>query len=328
MTRRRSAACSSRRPFHDVREGRILLSRESRPHGRDHASGAAARADRRRRRRRIGRGAPEHPSMAEVTLCEIDAAVIDISQRYLGEVHRGALDDPRVTLESATASPTSANRKRATTYRARSHRSGRPVDAALHERLLPCLRREARAWRCDDAAYREPCCAPRPRSRGVARLREVFACVTPYLASIPLYGGLWMMACASATLDPKVVWRPKWTAASPTRRRSSALLQRRHHRAALALPNSFAILSATWIEPTGNRGTVMVSNACIRSVGCRTTCPRGRGRLHRWSTGNALVAFWTYHGTFRMAATRLIRRRVASIFETCRSRFRVFLGMR
>src|SRR4029450_248250 len=37
----------------------------------------------------------------------------------------------------------------------------------------------------------------------LANLRAAFPLVTPYLASVPLYGGLWMMACASQTLDPK-----------------------------------------------------------------------------------------------------------------------------
>ena len=40
----------------------------------------------------------KHPSIKSVTLAEIDVAVVDIARRYLGAVHRGALDDPRLTL--------------------------------------------------------------------------------------------------------------------------------------------------------------------------------------------------------------------------------------
>jgi len=36
----------------------------------------------------------------------------------------------------------------------------------------------------------------------LASLRAAFPVVTPYLTSIPLYGGLWMMACCAAQLDP------------------------------------------------------------------------------------------------------------------------------
>src|SRR6478736_8858933 len=40
----------------------------------------------------------KHPSIKSVTLAEIDLAVVDISRKYLQAVHRGALDDPRLTL--------------------------------------------------------------------------------------------------------------------------------------------------------------------------------------------------------------------------------------
>ena len=77
------------------------------------------------------------------------------------------------------------------------------------------------------------------RIRGtLAALRRVFPVVTPYLTSIPLYGGLWMMACVSATLDPSTL------DAGEVERRIAArgLAKLRYyngdmHRAALALPN-------------------------------------------------------------------------------------------
>ena len=41
----------------------------------------------------------KHPSIRSVTLAEIDVAVVDIARKYLGAVHGGALDDPRLTLK-------------------------------------------------------------------------------------------------------------------------------------------------------------------------------------------------------------------------------------
>jgi hypothetical protein len=41
----------------------------------------------------------KHPSIKSVTLAEIDLAVVDISRKYLQHVHRGAFDDPRLTLK-------------------------------------------------------------------------------------------------------------------------------------------------------------------------------------------------------------------------------------
>ena len=69
-------------------------------------------------------------------------------------------------------------------------------------------------------------------------LRTAFPLVTPYLTTVPLYGGLWMMACVSQTLDPKGL------SAREVDRRISlrGLADLRYyngemHRAALALPN-------------------------------------------------------------------------------------------
>ena len=72
----------------------------------------------------------------------------------------------------------------------------------------------------------------------LANLRTAFPLVTPYLTSVPLYGGLWMMACVSQTLDPKSL---------STREVDRRIAQRQladlkyyngdMHRAALALPN-------------------------------------------------------------------------------------------
>ena len=69
-------------------------------------------------------------------------------------------------------------------------------------------------------------------------LRSAFSVVTPYLTSVPLYGGLWMMACASATLDPASVSATEID--SRIAARGIAHLQYYNgdmHRAALALPN-------------------------------------------------------------------------------------------
>ena len=181
----------------------------------------------------------KHPSMAAVTLCEVDAAVVDISRRYLAQVHHGALDDPRLTLEigdgfayvrAATASYdlvvldlTDPGGPSTPLYTADFYR-------ACAARLAP-----GGAMTLHLAS---PVAHPARIRDGLARLREAFPCVTPYLTSIPLYGGLWMMACASATLDPGGV-----TAAEVDRRIAQRGLARLAyyngdmHRAALALPN-------------------------------------------------------------------------------------------
>jgi len=40
----------------------------------------------------------KYPTMRAITLVEIDLAVVDISRKYLQNVHKGSLDDPRVDV--------------------------------------------------------------------------------------------------------------------------------------------------------------------------------------------------------------------------------------
>ena len=83
-----------------------------------------------------------------------------------------------------------------------------------------------------------PVAHPERIRRGITTLRAVFPHVTPYLTSIPLYGGLWMMACCSAGLDPR-----RMTTVEVDRRVAQRGLRDLHyyngemHRASLALPN-------------------------------------------------------------------------------------------
>ena len=76
--------------------------------------------------------------------------------------------------------------------------SGRTIAAFVHGGLLPRLRRAAQSRRATFFAHRLPGGAARSVSAG----RRRFARRVCDLVAIPLYGGLWAMACASTSLDP------------------------------------------------------------------------------------------------------------------------------
>jgi spermidine synthase len=188
----------------------------------------------------------KHPSVRDVTLVEIDLAVVDIARKYFGAVHGGVLDDPRLDLKiedgfafvrNATAmydlivlDLTDAGGPSTALYTPDFYR-------ACAARLTP-----AGALTLHIAS---PVAHPERVRATLGHLRAAFANVVPYLVSIPLYGGMWMMACCSATLDPKTL-----TALQVDRR----IAQRRlaglkyyngdMHRAALALPNFVRALVA------------------------------------------------------------------------------------
>jgi spermidine synthase len=181
----------------------------------------------------------KHPTMAAVTLCEIDAAVVDIARRYLFDVHKGALDDPRVKLEigDGFAHVRQATESYDLIVLDLTDPGGPSTPLYTADFYRACAARLAPGGAM--TLHIASPVAHKTRVReAIARLREAFARVTPYLASVPLYGGMWMMACASTSLDPAAL-----SAAEVDRRIAlRGLRDLQHfngdtHRAALALPN-------------------------------------------------------------------------------------------
>jgi spermidine synthase len=157
----------------------------------------------------------KHRSIEHVTLAEIDASVVDISRKYLTNVHHGSLDDPRVDLKIEDGFAFVRNtREQFDLIVLDLTDPGGPstplytVDfyRACAARLLP-----GGALTLHIAS---PIAHPDRIRTGLSTLREAFAVVRPYLASIPLYGGLWMMACCAATLDPATLAASKSIGAS------------------------------------------------------------------------------------------------------------------
>jgi len=181
----------------------------------------------------------KYPSMKSVTLCEIDLAVVDISRKYLAKVHHGALDDPRLQLRIGDGFAY---------VRETSDRfdlivldltdPGGPSTALYTPDFYRACAARLNPLGAMTLHIASPIASPGRIREGLTALRGAFSLVSPYLTSIPLYGGMWMMACASATLDPKSV-----SAGEIDRRiesRGIANLQYYNgdmHRAALALPN-------------------------------------------------------------------------------------------
>ena len=181
----------------------------------------------------------KYPTMKSVTLCEIDLAVVDIARKHLREVHRGALDDPRLTLRigDGFAFVRESSERYDLVILDLTDPGGPSTLLYTPEFYRACAARVAPSGAMT-LHIASPVAHPARIREGMAALRTAFPRVTPYLTSIPLYGGMWMMACASHTLDPR-----KLTAHEVDRRiaqrgiRDLALYNGDVHRAALALPN-------------------------------------------------------------------------------------------
>jgi len=145
----------------------------------------------------------KHPSVETLTLVELDAKVVETSRAWLQNVHRGALDDARVTLRFEDGAAFIAN-------------TAQRFDLILLDLTDPetpagPLYTQEFFSRCKQALapggalvlhlgapFHEP-----EQVRGLgAALASVFSGVRGYGLHIPLYGAYWALAVASDTLDP------------------------------------------------------------------------------------------------------------------------------
>jgi spermidine synthase len=145
----------------------------------------------------------KYSTMKSVTLIEIDLAVIDIARKYFGAVHRGALSDARLTIkvEDGLAFVRSATETFDLIVLDLTDPGGpsEPLYTADFYRACGARLNPTGAMTLHIAS---PVAHPERIRAGLGNLRAAFAVVTPYLVNVPLYGGLWMMASASATLNP------------------------------------------------------------------------------------------------------------------------------
>ena len=146
----------------------------------------------------------KHPSIKSVVLCEIDLAVVDISRKYLQNVHRGAFEDPRLTLkiEDGFAFVRNATDQFDLIVLDLTDAGGPSTALYTQEFYRACAARLTPTGAMT-LHVASPIAHPERVRETLSALRGVFAIVTPYLTSVPLYGGMWMMACCSASLDPK-----------------------------------------------------------------------------------------------------------------------------
>jgi spermidine synthase len=146
----------------------------------------------------------KHPSMQHVTIAEIDRSVIELSRRHFASVHRGSLDDPRVTVRIEDGFAYVANaREQYDLIVLDLTDPGGPSTALYTPQFYAACAARLTPQGAMTMHIASPVSHGGRISEVLGALREVFPRVTPYLTSVPLYGGLWMMACCSARLDPR-----------------------------------------------------------------------------------------------------------------------------
>ena len=146
----------------------------------------------------------KHPSMQSVTIAEIDETVVDIARRHLQQVHRGAFDDPRVTLRIGDGFGfVQETSERFDLIVLDLTDPGGPSTALYTPEFYKACAKRLTPIGAMTLHIASPVAHAERIGSAIGQLRSAFKRVTPYLTSIPLYGGLWMMACCSAGLDPR-----------------------------------------------------------------------------------------------------------------------------
>lgn len=186
----------------------------------------------------------KHRTIERVVMAELDPEVVRVATRYLGKVHRGAFEDPRLQVHigdgfeftaklgekfdlivfDLTDPDTPAARLYTPEFFAMAKRALNPGGAiSLH--------------------IGSPIFQPERVRRMLADLRSVFAIVRPLGLYIPLYGAYWGLAVASDSLDPCAV--EPGTIARRLEERGVGDLQLYNpelHSALFALPNFYRAL--------------------------------------------------------------------------------------
>ncbi|WP_287925614.1 polyamine aminopropyltransferase [Diaphorobacter sp.] len=143
------------------------------------------------------------PGMERVVLAELDGEVVAMAREWLGAIHCGAFDDPRLELRLGDA------RRFIGTSDERFDQIvldltdpfGPAVELYTVEFYAAC-RRALNPGGVLSLHLGSPVHLPGSLARIAASVRTVFPVFRPYLQYVPLYGTLWCMAMASSTTDP------------------------------------------------------------------------------------------------------------------------------
>lgn len=180
-----------------------------------------------------------HPSIERIVVCELDAAVIAMARRYLPRIHQGSLDDPRVELVICDGFDYVARRREPVDLLVLDLTDPQGLAAPLYSRqfFAECARLLGREGiLCLHLC--SPQLQPQEFTRLLVELSTVFACVRPILVPVMLYGGLWSLACASQSQDPKALTQEEIAHRLMQRQiRNLNYYNAETHVAALALPN-------------------------------------------------------------------------------------------
>jgi spermidine synthase len=188
----------------------------------------------------------KHPGVERIVLAELDPAVIDIARRYLGAVHHGALDDPRLEIHLGDGFEFVKHCKEKFDLVVLDLTD--PDTPAFHlytEAFFRMCQRVLNPGGLMTMHLGSPVFQAGTVRKNATNLRKVFKHVAPLSLYIPLYGSLWCLAVASDTVNARNV-TPELAAQRLRERRIGGLkyYNAELHPALFALPTFVRDLTA------------------------------------------------------------------------------------
>ncbi|MGH6611640.1 MAG: polyamine aminopropyltransferase [Burkholderiaceae bacterium] len=148
----------------------------------------------------------KHPSVKRIVMAELDPVVIDISKKWLGAIHKGAFNDPR--LEVKIGDGFEFVKSTAERFDMIVLDLTDPDTPAFHlysEQFFRMCQRILKPGGMLTLHLGSPVYQSETVRKNAANLRKVFRHVAPMSLFVPLYGSLWCLAVASDTIDPRTV---------------------------------------------------------------------------------------------------------------------------
>jgi spermidine synthase len=148
----------------------------------------------------------KHPSVRRIVMAELDPVVIDISRKWLGKIHKGALDDPRLELRIGDGFEFVQNCSEKFDLIVLDLTD--PDTPAFHlysEEFFRLCKRLLNPGGMMTMHLGSPVFQAATVTKNAANLRKVFKHVSPMALYIPLYGSLWCLGIGADAVNPRTV---------------------------------------------------------------------------------------------------------------------------
>jgi spermidine synthase len=146
----------------------------------------------------------KHPSVKRIVMAELDPVVIDVSRKWLGSIHKGVFDDPRLEVKLGDGFDyVKSTSERFDMIVLDLTDPDTPAFRLYSEEFFRLCQRILKPGGVLTLHLGSPVYQAETVRKNAASLRRVFRHVAPMALFIPLYGSLWCLAVASDSIDPR-----------------------------------------------------------------------------------------------------------------------------